>query len=60
MNEDPNEALLNDPTASEWLKWALLSALHRNPVDALNDVTVLTEQLECNVQRLYKDFTKIF
>lgn len=33
--------VLNDPTISDWLKWALRSALERDPVDVTNDVEIL-------------------
>ena len=40
------EGLLDDPSASDWLKEALQSALERDPVDALNDALVLAATLE--------------
>ena len=33
--------VLNDPTISNWLKSALRSALHRDPLDATNDAEIL-------------------
>jgi hypothetical protein len=33
--------VLNDPTISDWLKWALRSALNRDPLDVTNDVEIL-------------------
>ena len=38
--------LLDDPSASDWLKGALRSALERDPVDALNDALLLASTLE--------------
>ena len=44
---DPEgEEILDDPSASDWLKGALRSALDRDPVDALNDALVLAAALE--------------
>jgi hypothetical protein len=44
---DPEgEEILDDPSASDWLKGALRSALERDPVDALNDALVLAATLE--------------
>ncbi len=40
------EEILDDPSASDWLKDALRSALERDPVDALNDALVLAATLE--------------
>jgi len=40
------EEMLHDPTASDWLKGALRSALERDPVDALNDALLLAGTLE--------------
>jgi hypothetical protein len=40
------EEILEDPSASDWLKVALRSALERDPVDALNDALVLAATLE--------------
>ena len=38
--------ILDDPAASDWLKSALINALARDPVDALNDALVLAEVLD--------------
>ena len=35
------EEILEDPSASDWLKGALRSAIERDPVDALNDALVI-------------------
>ena len=39
------EEILRDPTASSWLKYALCSALRRDPVDAANDAEILAQLL---------------
>ena len=44
--EIEGEEILDDPTASDWLKGALRSALKRDPVDALNDALLLAATLE--------------
>jgi hypothetical protein len=38
-------AILNDPSASYWLKDSLRSALRRDPIDAVNDAEILAEVL---------------
>jgi hypothetical protein len=38
--------ILQDPSASDWLKGALRTALERDPVDALNDALALAGALE--------------
>lgn len=35
------KAILNDPACSDWLRSALVSALKRDPVDAVADAAVL-------------------
>ena len=40
------EDILNDPSCSNWLRWALRSSLHRDPVDAANDAEILSQLLE--------------
>lgn len=42
------EAILNDFTASRWLKLALTSALERDPVDAVADAEALARALREN------------
>jgi len=42
--------LLDDQTASIWLKSALRSALERDPVDALNDALVLAAALDMRLR----------
>ena len=40
------EEVMRDASASDWLKTALLAALQRDPVDALNDALALAAVLE--------------
>ena len=40
------QAILEDPTASDWLKVALTEAIERDPVDALNDALLLAQTLD--------------
>jgi len=42
--------VLDDAAASKWLKSALREALHRDPVDALNDALVLAAVLESHLR----------
>jgi hypothetical protein len=44
------EEILEDPSASDWLKGALRTALERDPVDALNDALVLAGALEARLR----------
>lgn len=44
------QQLLNDGSASRWLKEALATALKRDPVDAANDAKVLAEILAQNAR----------
>ena len=44
--------LLDDPTASKWLKAALREAVRRDPVDALNDALVLAAVLDSHLRRV--------
>jgi hypothetical protein len=46
ISDPEGEGILDDPSASDWLKGALRSALERDPVDALNDALVLAATLE--------------
>ena len=46
ISDPEGEEILDDPSASDWLKGALRSALERDPVDALNDALVLAATLE--------------
>ena len=39
------EAMINDPTASQWFRDALRTAMLRDPVDAANDAKVLAKVL---------------
>jgi hypothetical protein len=40
------ESILSDPNSSGWLKTALLSALDREPIDAVNDAEILHQTLK--------------
>ena len=40
------EQVLADPSASDWLKACLVSALARDPVDAANDAEILALLLD--------------
>ena len=40
------ESVLSNPSSSGWLKTALLSALDRDPVDALKDAEILRDILK--------------
>lgn len=43
--EETIETTLSDPSASNWLKTALETAMNRDPVDAANDASHLAELL---------------
>lgn len=45
-------ALINDETTSFWLKNALLSALQRDPLDALKDASLLHIALHKHFENL--------
>lgn len=40
------EQIINDPATSFWLKKALIEAVERDPLDALNDAVVLSRILQ--------------
>jgi hypothetical protein len=44
------EAIINDPSASRWLKRAVTELWERDVVDALNDLDTLREVLEAKHQ----------
>jgi len=44
------DAILADPTTSDWLKTAVLAAAQRDPVDALNDALLLAAILEARLR----------
>jgi hypothetical protein len=48
------EHVLEDPAASFWLKWAVQSALERDPADALNDALVLTAILDAHLRAVFE------
>jgi hypothetical protein len=47
--------VLNDPSASYWLKGALTSALARDPVDAANDADLLARMLDARCRSLLEN-----
>ena len=49
--------VLNDPTISDWLKWALRSALNRDPLDATNDAEILFLILSQRLGELFAEHT---
>jgi hypothetical protein len=49
--------VLNDPTSSNWLKWALRSALHRDALDATNDAEMLFFILSTQLVERFADHT---
>jgi hypothetical protein len=46
------ESVLSDPSSSGWLKTALLSALDRDPLDALRDAETLRDTLKATFLRV--------
>jgi hypothetical protein len=44
------EDVMNDPTASSWLREALRAAVERDPVDALNDALTLADILDTRLR----------
>jgi hypothetical protein len=49
------EEVLNDQSCSGWLRWALRSALHRDPVDVANDAGILETLLESRADEMLKN-----
>ncbi len=49
------DELLDDPSVSYWLKNALIAALKRDPVDALNDARLLAEALENHLENILNE-----
>ena len=47
-----SQQILSDPSASNWIKLALTSALSRDPVDALNDAEVLLAVLKARLNAI--------
>lgn len=47
------QQILNDPSASDWLKTALRAQLERDPVDAANDADVLAEILRLKLAEVF-------
>ena len=50
------DEVLADPTASFWLRNALLAALSRDPVDAANDAEVLAALLDRRSRQVHSQF----
>ncbi len=48
------QRLLSDPATSRWFKSALLWALERDPVDALNDALLLADLLDARLRMVLK------
>jgi hypothetical protein len=48
--------VLNDPTISDWLKWALRSALNRDPLDVTNDAELLFFILSTRLGELFANY----
>jgi hypothetical protein len=46
-------SVMTDPTISAWLKEILLSALERDPVDALNDAHLLLTLLNLRLRAVH-------
>ena len=44
------QVILNDPSASRWLKAQIRNLDLRDPVDALNDIEVLTQVLALKIK----------
>lgn len=51
---DEIHAVTTDPTASDWLRNALESALERDPVDAVNDAQFLLATLTARLDDLFR------
>lgn len=51
--EEPANAVLSDPAASDWLRAALRDSLTRDPVDALNDALALAGILEDRLRHTF-------
>ncbi len=49
------EEVLNDATASDWLKWSLRSALNRDALDAANDSELLNMILSTRLHSIFND-----
>ncbi len=46
------QEVMDDPTASHWLKWAISTAVTRDPVDAVNDAEWLAEWLRGRLEEI--------
>jgi hypothetical protein len=47
------EEVINDPTASSWLREALRTAVERDPIDALNDALALADILDTRLRETF-------
>ena len=54
--EKTEAALLNDPSVSYWLKNAILTARHRDLLDAAKDARILADLLEQRVTSLIEEY----
>lgn len=52
------QALLDDPATSNWLKQQIASTAQRDPVDALNDAEVLVNVLNARLATLRSEAFK--
>ncbi len=53
------DEVLNDPTTSDWLKWALRSALNRDILDATNDAEILFMILSARLNAIFHENSEI-
>ena len=51
------QTILDDPSASTWLKSQINKSKERDPVDALNDAEVLVEVLAARLKKLQSDLS---
>jgi len=55
-SETQMREILNDPTTSDWLKLALLTSMHRDPVDAARDAELLASLLSARTDRILAEY----
>ena len=53
------EEVLNDNTTSDWLKWALRSALSRDILDATNDAELLFMILSARLNAVFHESSEL-
>lgn len=58
VNNDPVQRILNDPSASDWLKSAINALLQRDIVDAYRDVGILNHLIGKRYMQNYMDTAK--